>query len=112
MTMANDDPLAWLTRFITDGTTAPDEKTRVMSKEQLEFYYAYTFLGSEEGLGIGMYKELVEIDQRLMMSYKGLRSDDVVHALTSLQEKEDENVGLQPLKQHFKKKEQEASDAE
>jgi hypothetical protein len=92
-----DDPKTWLTRFLTEGTKQSDEKTRVMSKEQKDFYLLFEFLGSKLGLDLAFYKEIAEIDMRVMMSYQGRRSDDVVMALSRLVQSESENVGLQPI---------------
>jgi len=100
-----DDPISWLTKFLTTGKENPDEKTRVMTKEQKTFTLAYQFVGSKEGLNMPFYQTIADMDMRLMMSYQGKRSDDVVIALSKLKTEEEENVGIQPLKQYFKEKE-------
>jgi len=104
--MSRDDPISKLTDWITKGKEQTEEKTRVMSKEQLEFYYGYTSLGFEETFGLKMYEKLAQLDQTLMMAYKGGRSDDVVHALTCATEAEETDTGIQPLSEHFKRKKQ------
>lgn len=66
-----------------------------MSKEQKEFYFVYESMAKI--LGIQFYHDLAEIDERIMMSYQGRRSDDVVVALSRIVEAESENIGLQPI---------------
>jgi hypothetical protein len=92
-----DDPKTWLTKFLTTGTSQTDEKTRVMSKEQKDFYVLFEYLGSKDGLDLKFYQTIADIDMRVMMSYEGRRSDDVVTALSRIIQGESENVGLQPI---------------
>lgn len=97
-----DDPKGKLTDFITSGQTNPEEKTRIICKEQKEWYLACQVLGSKKGLDMDFFNELVELDMRDMMSYQGKRSEEVVISLSHLVGDDMANVGLQPLREYLK----------
>ena len=103
--MSEDNPFSKLTKWLTEGKDDPNEKTRVMTKEQLEFYYVYLSLSKIHG--IHFYKDIVEIDEQLMMSHKGQRSDDVVKALVGVEKEKEEDAGIQPIRRFMKKKAEE-----
>lgn len=103
--MSDDNPFTKLTNWLTTGTERPNEKTRVQTKEQLEFYYVYLSLAKMHG--IDFYKDIVEIDEQLMMAHKGQRSDDVVKALCGVKEDKEEDAGIQPVRKFMKKKAEE-----
>lgn len=95
-----EDPRDKLTNFITTGGKSPEEKTRIMCKEQAEFYYAYLNLGAEPGLEF--FKEEAERDMRLMMSLEGKRSDDIVEMFKHIDRTDMFDVGLQPITDYNK----------
>lgn len=64
------------TEFLTDGENKPEQKTRVMTRDQKNYYHSRHWL-AEVFLWDSAQKEAA-IDQRVMMSYKGGRSDDIV----------------------------------
>lgn len=99
-----EDPKSWMTKWLTGGTEHPDEKTRVMSPKQKRFYLTYSFLASPKGMDIPFYQEIVEIDQRLMMSYLGRRSDDVRDSIIAMEEAKHRNMGLEPLRAYMKER--------
>lgn len=98
-----DDPKSRLTQFITDGRTSPEEKTRIISPAQKEWYLFCQMLGSKDGLDIPFFTALAEADMRDMMSYQGKRSEEVVISLSHLVGDDIQNVGLQPLRDYLKK---------
>lgn len=104
MTTEND-PRGWLTRFLTKGRENTDERTRVMSKEHLDYLDTYLFYGSKEGLEIPMFKELAEINMRLMIAYEGKSREEAVLALQRMFEEKYREVGLQAIMDVFKGKE-------
>ena len=107
MTLAKIDPRDKLTDFITTGDANSDEKTRVLSKEQLAFYYAYMNLGNEPGLEF--FKEEAERDMRLCMSIAKIgsnRAEQVVEMFKALDESRDHDVGLQPITEYQKTRRQ------
>jgi len=97
--MSGDNPQNKLTDWVTTGRTNSDEKTRVMCREQLEYYFAYQILGEE----FDFFKRFAEIDMRLMISFKGLAREEVVQALTGMTEENEEDVGIRPVREHFRR---------
>ena len=95
MNISKVDPRDKLTDFITTGDANSDEKTRVLSKEQLAFYYAYMNLGAEPGLEF--FRHEAERDMRLCMSIAKIgsnRAEQVVEMFKALDESTDREVGL------------------
>jgi hypothetical protein len=99
MTMSTDNPQTKLTDWITQGKTEPGEKTRVLSREQLEYYYAYSILGEE----FDFFKRFAEIDMRLMISFKGKSREEIIQALVGMTDEESEDVGIRPVREHFRR---------
>ena len=97
-----------MTVWITTGKDTPEEKTRILSREQLEYYYAYGILGEE----FEFFKRFAEYDMRLMISYKGKSREEIVQALTGMMDEDEENVGIQPVREHFRKIKKNRKDAE
>lgn len=64
------------TEFLVDGDGSPELKTRVMTRDQKNYYHSRHFL--HEAYGFGSAAAEVHIDERIMMSLKGGRSDDIV----------------------------------
>lgn len=101
--MPADDPKMLLTKWLT--MWGKEAGTRLQSKEQLEFIDAYSFAGSEKGLNIPFYQEIVDIDNRAMMALKGKRSDDVVEALSRISDSEMRgDFGVQPAHDYIRNK--------
>jgi hypothetical protein len=94
-----DDPKTKLTQWLTEGAEDPTEKSRIMSKEQAEFYHAYRFMAKV--LKIPEYQEFVEIDEVIMEAYQGKRSEEVVSAMKSIGDATASDVGKQPLRRHL-----------
>lgn len=102
--MAQLDPKQKLTEWLTKVNSDEEAGTRLMSKEQKSFYLGYYALA--EALGIPFFKEVVQLDERLMMAYQGRRSDDVVAALRSVTDSGTKETGLQPAIDYLKKRQQ------
>lgn len=104
--MAKIDPRDKLTDFMTtDEREHDDMRTRILSKEQLAFYYAYLNLGAEEGLEF--FREEAERDMRLCMSIAKLgpnRSEQIVDMFKHLDETADRDIGLQPITDYNRSK--------
>lgn len=100
-----EDPKTKLTNWLTKVDADEEAGTRLMNKEQKAFYLGYMALADE--LDIDFFKEVVMLDERLMMAYQGRRSDDVVIALSKIKDDEPKDVGLQPLREILKKQEKE-----
>jgi hypothetical protein len=97
-----DDPKTKLTNWLTTVPSDREAGTRLMTREQKGFYLGYIALA--EVLDIPFFKEVVELDERLMMAYQGRRSDDVVEALRVVKESDKINTGVQPVEQHLRDK--------
>lgn len=97
-----EDPKMMLTRWLTKVDSDKESGTRLMSKEQKAFYLGYMALGEE--LDIDFFREMVQLDERLMMAYQGRRSDDVVEALRSVRETDKINTGIQPVQAELRKR--------
>jgi len=89
--MAND-PKNKITDYMTDQGRALDEKTRLMSGPQKEWYLACDTL--HRALKWGSYKELKETDERCMAAYQGRRSDDMVEMMKADKDKGALQVGV------------------
>ena len=97
-----EDPKEKLTDWLTGGKpqrAEADDKDRTIinSKEQIEFYYYYTMVG--QATGITFFTEMARLDERLMMSFKGKRAEEVVQAMVGLDTEAKIKAGLQPEKQ-------------
>lgn len=97
-----DDPKTLLTKWLTKVDSDKESGTRLMSKEQKAFYMGYMALGEE--LEIEFFKDMVKLDERLMMAYQGRRSDDVVEALRSVKEADKINSGIQPVQEELRRR--------
>jgi len=91
-----DDPKKKLTAWLTEGLDRTPEKgqydrTRLVVRGQKAWYMASLSLDDP------FFSKMVEVDQQLMMAYKGQRSDDVVKALSSLEQQEVSEVGLREV---------------
>jgi hypothetical protein len=100
--MPTEDPKNKLTNWLTGGQREDkqnDDKDRTIinSKEQIEFYFYYTMVG--EATGIPFFEQMARLDERLMMSFKGKRSEEVVQAMVGIDTQERIKAGLQPEKQ-------------
>lgn len=89
-----DDPLALLTRWISQGTISPDEKTRMSAKEQLQMYLAFDFAVIEYGMTF--LKAVTLEDKALMMALQGKRSEEIVDAMKGFKAPMGMDVGMQP----------------
>lgn len=102
--MPAEDPKQKLTAWLTQGLdkikegTVDVDRTRIMFPGQKEWYHAALSLDDE------YFRTRVELDMKMMMSYKGRRSDDVVTSLASLETDDVINEGLQPVKDYMKEK--------
>lgn len=106
--MPSEDPKQKLTRWLTDVPAydgpSDDAGTRLMSKEQKAFYGYYKQLYCilrDRGVDVPALKGIVNDDERMMMSYQGRRSDDVVEALRSVKTDDKINAGIQPVTQEL-----------
>lgn len=98
-----ENPKQKLTTWLTEGFPEREkrhhlDRTRVMATAQKRWYSA--LLAVEDPY----FTRRVEIDQELMMAFKGKRSDDVVNALMALVEEEARETGLRPVEEYLKKK--------
>ncbi len=64
------------TEFLVEGEEKPEQKTRVMTRDQKNYYHSRHWLA--EVFNWESAAKEVAIDERVMMSYKGGRSDDIV----------------------------------
>jgi hypothetical protein len=100
--MATEDPKTKLTNWLTAVPAEDESGTRLMSKEQKDFYVGYKALGRE--LDIPFFEKIVDLDERLMMAYQGRRSDDVVESLRSVKQEDKINTGVQPVQEELRKR--------
>lgn len=101
----SEDPKKRLAEFETEGEQHPKQKTRLHSKEQMQFYVAYHFLSEVLGEEFKFYGEIADADMEIMMSYKGLRSDDVRDMFRGMGDDDMLKVGNQPeLERYLKSK--------
>lgn len=80
-----------LVKYITTGNESVQDKTRIMSKEQLIWTHQQMFIG--EQYDFPWMKAEAQEDARLMMGFKGLRSDDVRDMAIGLDKAEKERKG-------------------
>ena len=92
----SEDPKKRLAEFETEGEDQQRQKTRLHSKEQARFYIAYHFLSEVLGDDFDFYSEIADADMEIMMSYKGLRSDDVRDMFRGMGDDDMLKVGNQP----------------
>lgn len=92
----SEDPKKRLAEFETEGEDQPRQKTRLHSKEQARLYIAYDFLGDTLGKEFDFYKDIANNHMEIMMSYKGLRSDDVRDMFRGMGDDDMLKVGNQP----------------
>jgi len=97
-----EDPKTKLTNWLTEVPAEKEAGTRLMSREQKAFYLGYSALATE--LDLPFFRNIVELDERLMMSYQGRRSDDVVEALRSVKEPDRVMSGVQPVTEELRKR--------
>ena len=100
--MTNLDPKQRLTEWLTAVDAKDEAGTRLMSKEQKNFYLGYKALGQE--LDIPFFIDIINLDERLMAAYQGRRSDDVVEALRSVKQEDKVNTGVQPVQEELRKR--------
>ena len=101
----SEDPKKRLAEFETEGEQHPRQKTRLHSKEQARLYIAYNFLADTLGPEFDFYREIAEAHMEIMMSYKGIRSDDVRDMFRGMDDDGMLKVGNQPeLEQYLKSK--------
>jgi hypothetical protein len=101
--MAND-PKNKITDYMTNEKLALDEKTRLMSGPQKEWYLACDTL--HRALKWGSYKELKETDERCMAAYQGRRSDDMVEMMKADKDKGAIQVGVEGKVREYQKERQ------
>ena len=99
-----EDPKTRLTQFITTGEDATEQKTRMISKEQLAMDMAFASAGDIPELEVPHMKRIAERSELVMMSYQGRRSDDVVEMTKGLEEKDLIRAGVQPMVDYVKNK--------
>lgn len=92
-----DNPQDKLTDFMTSGKTDPEQKTRMISREQLLFDMAYSEAGDDEALEVPHMKKTAERAELLMMAYQGRRSDDIVTMVRGLEESQILASGVQEV---------------
>lgn len=92
-----EDPKAVLTRFITSGDEEPDQKTRIVSREQMAFTIAWGDVGAIDELEVPHMKDLAEKSEQLMMSFQGRRSDDIVEIARALDQQDMMATGVQEI---------------
>ena len=101
----SEDPKKRLAEFETEGEDQPRQKTRLHSKEQARLYIAYEFLAETLGSDFDFYKDIANNHMEIMMSYKGLRSDDVRDMFRGMGDDGMLKVGNQPeLEKYLKSK--------
>ncbi len=100
----SDDPKKRLAEFETEGEEQPRQKTRLHSKEQARLYIGYDFLSRTLGEEFGFYTEISENHMQIMMSYKGLRSDDVRDMFKGMGDDDVLRVGNQAIDKHLRDK--------
>lgn len=102
--MAND-PKNKLTDYMTQDGKATTERTRLMSKEQKEWYLACDTLNLV--LKWGTYASLKAQDEKAMMALQGKRSDDIVAMMRADQDQGSLTVGVEGKAKEYVKHRQE-----
>ena len=100
----SDDPKKRLAEFETEGEDNPRQKTRLHSKEQARLYIAYEFLADTLGDEFEFYRDIAKNHMEIMMSYKGLRSDDVRDMFKGMGDDDTLRVGNQAVDRHLRDK--------
>ena len=98
----SDDPKRRLAEFQTEGEVNQRQKTRLHAKEQARFYVAYDFLAEILPPEFEFYRTLANVDMELMMSYKGLRSDDTRDMFKGAGDEDVLRVGNQAVDKHLR----------
>jgi hypothetical protein len=93
-----EDSRSWLTKWLTKNDENIESKTRVNTREQIEWTFAQKFNGDPRGLDIPHCALMADLDMRLMVSFKGLSREEAVEAMKSMDLKTAQQVGLPPLK--------------
>ena len=99
--MAND-PKNKITDYMTNEKVAPDEKSRLMSGPQKEWYLEQDT--EARILKWGSSKALKEMDQKNMAAYQGRRSDDLVEMMRADQDKGAIQVGVDGTAHEYQKR--------
>ena len=100
-----NDPKNKLTDYMTQDQKATTERTRLMSKEQKEWYLACDTLSMV--LGWKTYGQLKAQDEKAMMALQGKRSDDIVAMMKADQDQGSLNVGVEAKAKEYVKNRQE-----
>ena len=98
--MAND-PKNKITDYMTNPEVAPDEKSRLMSGPQKEWYLEQDT--EFRVLGWGSSKSLKETDQKNMAAYQGRRSDDLVEMMKADKDLSAIQAGTRPEAEKYLK---------
>lgn len=85
------EELKELIKYETSGGENVEDKTRIMSKQQKIWTHQQLFFGKEFDYP-WMIDDAIE-DARLMMGYKGLRSDDIRDMAIGIDKAEKERKG-------------------
>ena len=80
------DPQAFLTRNLAERSKHVDERSRVNSYEQYDYFSYNLFLFSQ--LGVRMFFDSATIDMRLMISKDGKSREEMVEGLKGLNEQQ------------------------
>jgi hypothetical protein len=96
-----NDPKNKITDYMTDPTKAPDEKSRLMSGPQKEWYLEQDT--EFRVLGWGSSKALKEVDQKNMAAFQGRRSDDLVEMMKADQDQSAIQVGVEDKVREYQK---------
>lgn len=100
----SDDPKRRLAEFQTEGEHNQRQKTRLHAKEQARFYIAYNFLADMLPSEFEFYRTLANVDMELMMSFKGLRSDDTRDMFKGMTDEDVLRVGNQAIDRHLERR--------
>jgi hypothetical protein len=92
-----DNPQDKLTDFITSGTHDPEQKTRIISREQVVFDIAFYQAGADQDLEVPHMMAAAVRSELLMMAYQGRRSDDIVTMVRGLEESQVLASGIQEI---------------
>ena len=99
-----EDPKIKLAQFETTGSENPEEKTRVESKQMIQLDMAYRQTHKALGDKYEFYKDIADKYDKIMMSHKGRRSDDIREMFISQRGEGAIDVGNQPLRDHLRSK--------
>jgi len=99
-----EDPKIKLAQFETTGSDNPEEKTRVESKQMIQLDMAYRQTHAALGDKFKFYRDIADKYDKIMMSHKGRRSDDIREMFISQRDSRDIDVGHQPLRDHMREK--------